>query len=362
MSNDFLNTTGFRRTIARLGRRIDGLASVDPDELARLLLEDEEFRRQVMGAIAALEHQKATNSQFGIAKGQENNAPSTWHLVSADEGLLSINRTGLEAFVASLIKDAIPPGGGNGGNCHCPPPVVKPLDWQTFCGLLKADVKRDTHMFAPFSFPKGMPPKIEFFDKLTFIPINASEQCSRRDCGKDCGNGCNNSNCGNDHCGGGECDCTGTCTCTPTPVYWACFHAEVSPSELITLNGVRDFLAGTVIRTPGDGGTPVPASHFTTPAVGWWGFCEFLAPPPDIFHIVPRLAPTGVGLSRFTIQYDGTHIKICLWDNHPSAHFANQKVTVPAIFRAANVTIGINNKPLIEITPTHTPTQPNDLT
>ena len=176
--------------LVALNRRFEGLASVDPDELARLLLEDEEFRRRVMEAIAATAHQKATNSQFGIAKGQENDSPEAWHLVSADEGLLSINRTGLEAFVASLIKDAIdaiPPGGGNGGNCHCPPPAVKPLDWQTFCGSLKAEVKQKVHLFAPFSFPKEMPKRIEFFDKLTFIPNNARETCGTRRPGGGCG-------------------------------------------------------------------------------------------------------------------------------------------------------------------------------
>jgi hypothetical protein len=116
----------------------------------------------------------ATNTQFGIVKGQSNNTPTTWHHVSAVNGLLSINREQLEAFVESKIK-AIP-GGGSGVNCNCAP--EKPL-WQTMAtqtadgrqqtAALVAETKQNIHMFAPIVFPKKMPNKMELFDKLTFI-------------------------------------------------------------------------------------------------------------------------------------------------------------------------------------------------
>ena len=47
-------------------------------------------------------------------------------------------------------------------------------------GALVAETKHDIHMFAPFSFPKETQPRINFFDRLTFIPINAQERCEAR--------------------------------------------------------------------------------------------------------------------------------------------------------------------------------------
>ena len=51
--------------------------------------------------------QTATNSAFGIIKGQSNDSPTTWHLISATNGLLSINRQQLEAMFDTKIKNAI---------------------------------------------------------------------------------------------------------------------------------------------------------------------------------------------------------------------------------------------------------------
>jgi hypothetical protein len=53
-------------------------------------------------------------------------------------------------------------------------------------------------MFAPFSFPKDMPPRMRLFDKCTFIPIDA---------GKNCCTGCDGGdNGGGDNGGGGDGD------------------------------------------------------------------------------------------------------------------------------------------------------------
>ena len=52
---------------------------------------------------------------------------------------------------------------------------------------LVSETKHDIHMFAPFSFPKEMPRRINLFDRLTFIPINAGKNC-----GAGCHNGSNN--------------------------------------------------------------------------------------------------------------------------------------------------------------------------
>ena len=45
--------------------------------------------------------QAATNSQFGIVKGQANTSPTTWHHVGAVNGVLSINREQVEAVMDS---------------------------------------------------------------------------------------------------------------------------------------------------------------------------------------------------------------------------------------------------------------------
>jgi len=173
MSNEALNKTGFEETIVRLSRRIAQIASVDPQDVVNGLLNDEEFRRKVFEALATSQIPNATNERFGIVKGQDNTIPEAWHLVTADDGLLSINRQLLEAWVTLQIKKAvdaidISSGGGGGTNCNCPPPPL--IGWQAMNGELKAEVERDMHMFAPFSFPKVMPKTIELFDKLTFIP------------------------------------------------------------------------------------------------------------------------------------------------------------------------------------------------
>jgi hypothetical protein len=54
--------------------------------------------------------QAATNSQFGIVKGQANNTPAAWHNVSAANGMLSINREHVESVMDTkdiAVKNAI---------------------------------------------------------------------------------------------------------------------------------------------------------------------------------------------------------------------------------------------------------------
>jgi len=127
--------------------------------------------------------QLATNNQFGIVRGQPNNTLDTWHQVAANDGLLSVNREVLEFIIDKKIEEAecnhqCEPGGE--GNCHCPPPP--PLTWQTMNGTLQSEVKQDVHMFASIAFPKKMPNRIELFDRLTFIPIDAPEKCNQPNC------------------------------------------------------------------------------------------------------------------------------------------------------------------------------------
>jgi len=165
--------------------------------------------------------QAASNDQFGIVKGQQNNSAETWHLVNFINGLGHINRQALVDFIDTQIRNN--GGGGNGGGITyqdimrilgdirlfgpddlpiatntgghltlqqatpqqygvCKPRKNSPCypqktSWQTMDGVLEAQTKHDVHMFAPFSFPKEMPKRMEFFDRLTFIPINAREKC-----------------------------------------------------------------------------------------------------------------------------------------------------------------------------------------
>jgi hypothetical protein len=127
----------------------------------------------------------ASNTQFGVVKGQSNSTPTTWHNVSTTGGLLSINREQLEAFIESKIKAAgMTHPGGSGGVCTprknfpCHP---QKMSWRTMDGMLEAQTKHDVHLFAPFVFPKTMPKRREFFDKVTFIPIPPSAEITTND-------------------------------------------------------------------------------------------------------------------------------------------------------------------------------------
>jgi len=51
--------------------------------------------------------QVATNEHFGIVKGQDNVSPATWHNVSADDGLLSINKEQAETVMREKDLAAI---------------------------------------------------------------------------------------------------------------------------------------------------------------------------------------------------------------------------------------------------------------
>jgi len=50
--------------------------------------------------------------------------------------------------------------------CVCCPTLIS---WKTMDGLLKAVTKQNKHMFAPIRFMDTMPNKVDLFDKLTFI-------------------------------------------------------------------------------------------------------------------------------------------------------------------------------------------------
>ena len=219
MSNNLVNETRLRELVAVIGRQFEKVASIDPTEVSERLLADEEFRKKVMDAIATIEFQLASNDQHGIAKGQQNNSPETWHRVSFVDGLGSIGREGLEAFIKSLVGS----GGGTGGSItyqdiirilgdirlfgpddlsiatnagghltlqqatHQQYGVCKPrrnspccpqkLSWRTMDDKIVAETKNEVHMFAPFSFPKSMPKRVNLFDKCTFIPIGIEQNC-----------------------------------------------------------------------------------------------------------------------------------------------------------------------------------------
>ena len=145
--------------------------------------------------------QVATNSQFGIVKGQSNTSPAAWHLVSATDGLLSINRLLLEAFIDERIKKAMEtiPTGGGGGNgsdieerirqllesihcrclrgakrycqrCCCLGNPCAGLGLENIDKLLKATVRDKKHLDYPMCFPNHIPrDRAFYFGKLTHI-------------------------------------------------------------------------------------------------------------------------------------------------------------------------------------------------
>jgi hypothetical protein len=336
MSQDFLNVSGFERAVARIGRRFDTITSVNPADVVAGLLDDENFKKQVIDSVSendklvqkiindprlreriakdildnhptliqditnllvdstelhhlivemalstptfidavanvimnnetlineikqeildgnstliqnlanqiietiaslsmvdsegkkiatrdggTFEFQAASDEQFGIVKGQQNDSAATWHLVSFVGGLGSINRAELVTFIETEIRNNSGTGGGityqdvmdilnrirllapdgspvginNDGMITlqqatpaqygvCKPHKNSPCSpqktaWRTMDGSLVAQTKHDIHMFVPFSFPKEMPHRIKLFDRLTFIPINAGQQ------------------------------------------------------------------------------------------------------------------------------------------------------------------------------------------
>ena len=172
--------------------------------------------------------QAANNDQFGIVKGQPNNSPETWHRVNFINGMGHINRQALADFIDTQIKNAGGGSGGNGGGITyqdiirilgdlrlfgpddlplatntgghltlqqatpqqygvCKPRKNSPcfpqqMSWRTMDGKMAAETKNDVHMFAPFSFPKGMPHRIDLFDQCTFIPIGIEHDCKPNGC------------------------------------------------------------------------------------------------------------------------------------------------------------------------------------
>ncbi|MCL2711497.1 MAG: hypothetical protein FWE95_11515, partial [Planctomycetaceae bacterium] len=199
---------------------IQNLANQILDTISSLSMVDPEGNSIAEKDGGTFKFQAADHEQYGIVKGEANDSPSTWHLVSFINGLGSINREGLIDFIKTEIQNA---GGVGGGGItyqdvikilnqitllgpdglpiatnvegmitvqQATPQqygVVKPrknsqlypqaMSWYTMNRTLEADVKNDVHMFAPFAFPKCMPKRIEFFDKLTFIPINVEPDC-----------------------------------------------------------------------------------------------------------------------------------------------------------------------------------------
>ena len=171
--------------------------------------------------------QAASNEQFGIVKGEQNNSPETWHLVNFINGIGHIHRQALVDFIEAKIKNSGSGGSSGGGITYqdiirilgdirlfgpddlpiatnagghlalqqatprqygvCKPRKNSPcspqqMTWRTMDDKMTAETKNDVHMFAPFSFPKSMPNRIDLFDKCTFIPIGIEHDCKPNGC------------------------------------------------------------------------------------------------------------------------------------------------------------------------------------
>ena len=152
--------------------------------------------------------QIATNEQHGIVKGKDNTTPETWNNVSvAPDGTMSVNRELLEAKIGTgtgtggganfdrivaepdksvigkienrdlIVQETLPTQYGVvkcGKDCVC---YRKPLGLQSMDGMLVAIVKHNQHLFYTMTFSNKLPPRVELFDKLTFIASNGSNCC-----------------------------------------------------------------------------------------------------------------------------------------------------------------------------------------
>jgi hypothetical protein len=193
---------------------------------------------QILGAIASLSmiapdgeqvavrngetftFQAASNGRFGIVQGQDNNTPETWHKVSAEDGLLSINRPLIEAAMDNAVQKNLNINDiihqilqheefKNGVDCQCSHEgsfideesfeslflttfrknfelllkdrrlgrilcdavarcPIPPLSWQTIDALLIAEVDGDD-MYLPKFFFDEKPTEFDYHHKLTFI-------------------------------------------------------------------------------------------------------------------------------------------------------------------------------------------------
>ena len=237
---EFLDATGLSRAMQKVDARLKAIAATIADGI----LNDESFKTVLLQHITelvasmtfslmapdgnsiatndsgVLTVQAATNTKFGIVKGQPNNSPTTWHQVSADNGLLSVNRELLETLVDQKIINAIdeidctgsgtlteaditkilnmitllaPDGSviakNNGGtltlqranpyqfgivrcchSCACYPKLSVTL--QSMDGLLVADVQDSTNIYFPMVFRDESEEGYDYFGKWTFTTKN----------------------------------------------------------------------------------------------------------------------------------------------------------------------------------------------
>jgi hypothetical protein len=181
---------------------INDLQTLITNEFVEQIVNDV-TNQSILQIVNSIQH--ATNEQYGIVKGADNNSAATWNRVSIDaNGIMSVNKELLEAKIGQG-------GGGTGGSstwdlmlakpdrsiiaetenrnlvvqqtlptqygvvkCHrdciCYP---KPLSLQSIDGLLVAVLKHNVYLFFPMMFPEKLPPRFDLLDKLTFIAPNS---------------------------------------------------------------------------------------------------------------------------------------------------------------------------------------------
>ena len=179
----------------------------------RTLLSNQEFINLIVEDITNLSFAEiinklgiATKTTPGLVKSQDNDTSETWHYVSvAPDGTMSINRELLEAKIGQggsggtpldkmvaapdrsvigiianrdlVAQETKPTQYGVvkcGKNCVC---YRKPLGLQSMDGMLVAELKNDAHLFYPMVFAEKLPPRVELFDKLTFIANDSGKHC-----------------------------------------------------------------------------------------------------------------------------------------------------------------------------------------
>ena len=101
ITNEVLHSETLIQNIANTILTSESVINVLSSTIALVALDGSRIATNDDGTLTV---QTAANDRYGIVKGQANNTPATWHNVSAENGLLSINREEATAAILNAIQ------------------------------------------------------------------------------------------------------------------------------------------------------------------------------------------------------------------------------------------------------------------
>ena len=120
--------------------------------------------------------QAATKERYGIVKlqdgsGGQGGTPLDKMVAAPDRSVIGIieNR--------DLVVQQTTPAQFGVVKCRPDCPCYRKLSLQSMDGRLTAVLKSGKHLFYPMTFPQTLPPKVELYDKLTFIANETGNTC-----------------------------------------------------------------------------------------------------------------------------------------------------------------------------------------